>query len=357
MYDDGRIYKIYNPYNHELKYSVRVGDYIVSKNENNVDEYYLFIGGVDDDDDIPLEKSVAYLRYSDNKFYKKKAISLDLLNKLLSDDSKFKKVMTPEDVSNSELIKCTINDGDNSLSVIIKRYFQEIGITKSEFKNLFLDKPSEVSNTFRKIEDGSLSWNRFVDLCSRLKISFNLNLETDNYESFSKENNIYYISKKEVKPYVYEVYTDGGYSPETGLSSYAYIINKVVDENKVRLFSNSALIDNKNVRSDEVELIAIIKSLEKFNDIQITSDDRIIIYTDYLNVVNAFNKNYINEWIKRDWKKISNNSPVQNKDLYIEILNILDKLPIKVEWEWVESHKNNPINTEVDKMCKSILKR
>lgn len=352
---EDRKFNIYNMYTRKIDYSLSIDDLIRIKNyQTGDDEIFRFIGVIDEDSEIPLDENVIYLRSSNNKYYKKKATSLDKLKELLPKEQIMEKIPEPSDYSNNDdLIDTTIRDNDNTLSITMKLYMREIKMTKNQFKNLFKDKPSEVSNTFRKIEDGSLSWNRFVDLCERLGLNHKLRLETHEYnENYNKD--LFYINKKDTKSYTYEIFTDAGFNIQNNSSSYAYLISKKLtgDEKPGRLIlqGSGEVESNSNSYS---ELLAVIKALKELNkNIQICSNDKIVLYTDAQYIVNSMQK-YIEIWQSRNWRK-SHGGEVAHKEQFIQILNILQNIPTKVEWVWIR-RKSLPQNIKVDKMCDEIL--
>ena len=344
-------FRIYDEENREL-----IGEYVIGDLIRVDGDYYEFIGIINDDEEVPLDKNIIYLRESDNKYYKKKAISLDILEKLMSSNLKINKILSPNDPTSSDRIDCIITDKDNALAVLIKKYFKEMEITKSEFKALFKDKPSEVSNTMKKIEDGSLSWNRFIDILQRLGVNFTLYLQTDQYELQRKENNTFYIGKRNIKSYYYSIYTDGGYNHQTNEASYAFTIyRKCEDEDTDSLVSTeSGLLTD--VKTGDGEIAAVIKALEHLvNRFQIAANDKVRFISDSQYIVTAMLK-YVNIWKEKGWKRLNSGAEIVHKDYFIKILDLLAKIPVKVEWEWVKSHSGHERNNEVDLMCRRIAR-
>jgi hypothetical protein len=77
-------------------------------------------------------------------------------------------------------IDTTIKDIDNNLMVLIKTALQAKNITRGDFKILYPN-VSDMNNILRCIEKGdNLSWARFTDLVSKLGITYNLSIYSDN---------------------------------------------------------------------------------------------------------------------------------------------------------------------------------
>ena len=95
-----------------------------------------------------------------------------------------------------------------------------------------------------------------------------------------------------------------------------------------------------------MELTSILKALEECSkrDIQ-----EVRIFTDSNYVKNGINVWIIN-WKKNGWKT-STGAPVKNKELWMAIDEVRNKLRL-VEWKWVKAHNGNPKNEEVDKLAR-----
>ncbi len=106
--------------------------------------------------------------------------------------------------------------------------------------------------------------------------------------------------------------------------------------------------------NNEMELKACImalKYLSKFNDLQQVS--RIIINTDSSYVANHY-KTAIYYWSKNKWYT-SAGAPVQNIDLWKELLKEANKVHKRVDVQWV-GRKSNEHSRAVDKLAKQSAK-
>ena len=134
---------------------------------------------------------------------------------------------------------------------------------------------------------------------------------------------------------MYEVYTDGSCLGNPGHGGWG-----VVSDN----FKLSA--GQPNTTNNQMEMTAILKALEECSkrDIQ-----EVRIFTDSNYVKNGINVWIIN-WKKNGWKT-STGTPVKNKELWMAIDEVRNKLRL-VEWKWVKAHNGNPKNEEVDKLAR-----
>lgn len=95
-----------------------------------------------------------------------------------------------------------------------------------------------------------------------------------------------------------------------------------------------------------MEMTAVVKALETclVRDIL-----EIRLFTD-----SNYVKNGITSWIK-NWKRngwrTSAGAPVKNKELWIEIDTLSQKMKC-VEWKWVKAHNGHPQNELVDRLAR-----
>lgn len=148
-------------------------------------------------------------------------------------------------------------------------------------------------------------------------------------------------------------WTDGSYSKKTKKGSWAYLIKTEPDENFDKVITNAELLpDNQKVTNQVAELQAILQCLkfikQTFNK---SNEFRILICSDSEYCVNGFN-----DWSKR-WKKnnfkTANNSPIQNQEIWKELLELKEYFQL-VKLKWVRGHDGNTGNEIVDKLCREL---
>lgn len=140
---------------------------------------------------------------------------------------------------------------------------------------------------------------------------------------------------KNVKPLV-TIYTDGACSGNPGPGGWAAILEWNGQEKHI----TGAEPDTTNNRMEMRAIIEALKALNRPCKVKICSDSALII--------NAFNKGWIDKWLKRDWKK-SNKKPVENQDLWKEMLEAAENHD--VEWVKVKGHADDETNIRVDQLA------
>jgi ribonuclease HI len=134
---------------------------------------------------------------------------------------------------------------------------------------------------------------------------------------------------------MYEIYTDGSSLGNPGPGGWGVVSD---------IFKLSG--GQPNSTNNRMEMTGILRALQECvkRDIQ-----EVRIFTD-----SNYVKQGINSWIinwKRNGWKASTGAPVKNKDLWIQLDEVREKLKI-VEWRWVKAHNGNPKNEEADKLAR-----
>lgn len=121
----------------------------------------------------------------------------------------------------------------------------------------------------------------------------------------------------------------------------------------------TVLLDFKNKRKKEMKYACIgatnnimeikavivgLKALKKSCNVD--------IYTDSQYVVNTFNKGWIYNWKSRGWIKGDGN-PVKNKELWIELLTLVEYH--NCTFNWVKGHSTNKWNNYCDQLANEAM--
>lgn len=180
----------------------------------------------------------------------------------------------------------------------------------------------------RKLDDGIKMWpnldgcnENLEDICKCLK------LEIEQTESCSDENCVV-------------LYTDGACSGNPGVGGWAAILSYKGNE---KILAGG----EKETTNNRMELMAVIEGLEKIKERK-----SVKVFSDSAYVVNAFNQNWISNWKKNNWKT-SGKSDVQNKDLWIRLLNAKENL--EVEFVKVKGHSDNAQNNRCDALAREEI--
>lgn len=101
----------------------------------------------------------------------------------------------------------------------------------------------------------------------------------------------------------------------------------------------------KNTTNNRMELVACIKALEALK----RYDLDIEIYSDSAYIVNCIHQKWYVKWQKNGWKT-SHKKPVENKDLWIRLLDLVSKFNVK--FRKVKGHSKIELNELADKLAK-----
>ena len=95
--------------------------------------------------------------------------------------------------------------------------------------------------------------------------------------------------------------------------------------------------------NNRMELMAAIAGLEALN-----RPCLIDLYSDSKYLVDAFNQNWIENWVRNDWKR-GKSGPVKNIDLWKRLLSAMELH--KVRFIWVKGHAGHPENERCDRLA------
>ena len=138
------------------------------------------------------------------------------------------------------------------------------------------------------------------------------------------------------------IFTDGAArgNPD-GPGGYGTVLRYIDSKGQVheREFSQGY----KKTTNNRMELMAAIVGLEALN-----KPCEVELYSDSKYLVDAFDKNWLDSWIKNGWKT-AGKKPVKNKDLWIRLIEA--KKDHKVHFNWVKGHDGHPENERCDKLA------
>ncbi|TNE73435.1 ribonuclease HI [bacterium] len=132
------------------------------------------------------------------------------------------------------------------------------------------------------------------------------------------------------------IYTDGACSGNPGPGGWAAYLEF---NGKSKTISGS----DKETTNNRMEMMAVIKALQALKKPCLVN-----IHSDSALIINAFTQNWIGNWIRKGWKK-ADNKPVENKDLWEEMLSVMEKHQVK--WTKVKGHSTDEKNNLVDKLA------
>ena len=141
----------------------------------------------------------------------------------------------------------------------------------------------------------------------------------------------------------YKIYTDGSCLGNPGAGGWAAIIVDA-DNHREEIFSGEA-----NTTNNRMELTAAIRALEK-----ISADDNVELFTDSSYLKNAFTNGWLAKWKRNGWKT-AKKKPVLNKDLWLELDELISSR--RVNFHWVKGHAGHSFNERCDELARGAATR
>ena len=138
------------------------------------------------------------------------------------------------------------------------------------------------------------------------------------------------------------IYTDGACSGNPGPGGWGAIL--MFNKHKKEISGG-----DKNTTNNIMEITAVIEALKM---LKYPCDYEVEVYSDSAYVVNGYNNGWIYNWKKNNWKN-SNKEPVKNKELWME----LDELVIKFKPKFikVKGHSDNEYNNRCDELARMAI--
>ena len=133
-----------------------------------------------------------------------------------------------------------------------------------------------------------------------------------------------------------KVYTDGACKGNPGPGGWGVYI-QLNDEEKDLYGGNPETTNN------QMEMQAALEALKYLKD----KDEVIELYTDS-NYLRQGITEWIHKWKLNNWRTAAK-KPVANRDLWIEISDLNEKM--NVQWNWVKGHAGDPGNERADQLA------
>ena len=138
------------------------------------------------------------------------------------------------------------------------------------------------------------------------------------------------------------IYTDGACSGNPGPGGWGSIL--MYQENKKEISGGK-----KDTTNNVMELTAVIEGLKllKF-------PCEVDLYSDSAYVVNAFEKGWIDNWVKNNWKT-AGKDPVKNQELWQELYRLTKTHQVK--FHKVKGHSDNEYNNRCDELARNAINK
>ncbi len=138
------------------------------------------------------------------------------------------------------------------------------------------------------------------------------------------------------------IYTDGACSHNPGPGGWGAVLMFGSTEKEISGYE-------AHTTNNRMELTAAIKALEALKE-----PCRVSLYSDSAYLVNTFKQNWLEKWQRNGWKT-SNKGPVENQDLWKQLLELTGKH--MVEWVKVKGHSDNEYNNRCDRLARDEIKK
>lgn len=136
---------------------------------------------------------------------------------------------------------------------------------------------------------------------------------------------------------IIHIYTDGAASGNPGPGGYGVVM--LYKGHRKEISGGFKLTTN-----NRMELLGVIVALEHLKKAQ----SHVLVHSDSKYVVDAFEKKWLEGWIKKDFKK------VKNVDLWKRLLLLTKKHHVK--FKWVKGHADNVENNRCDELAVEAYK-
>jgi len=131
-------------------------------------------------------------------------------------------------------------------------------------------------------------------------------------------------------------YTDGACSGNPGPGGWAAIL--LYNQHERILKGGEAQTTNN--RMELQAAIEVLKALKEPCEVH--------LHTDSSYLANAFNAGWLQNWVRKNWRK-ADNKPVENRDQWEELLLFTQKH--RVLFIKVKGHANDELNNRVDRLA------
>lgn len=138
------------------------------------------------------------------------------------------------------------------------------------------------------------------------------------------------------------IYTDGACSGNPGPGGWGCVL--LYGEHRKEMSGGE-----RETTNNRMELTAAIRALEALN-----TPCRVDLYSDSAYLVNAFEQDWLNNWVRRNWVK-ADKKPVENVDLWKRILELVSIHT--VVFHKVKGHASNKENNRCDELAVAAVKQ
>ena len=140
---------------------------------------------------------------------------------------------------------------------------------------------------------------------------------------------------------IVKLYSDGSSRGNPGPGGYGTIL--LYEDAHGTVHEKTISQGYAETTNNRMELLGCIAGFEALN-----RPCRVEVYSDSKYLVDAFNQNWIENWVANGWKR-GKSGPVKNIDLWKRLLTAIE--PHEVTFTWVKGHADNEYNERCDKLA------
>lgn len=136
-----------------------------------------------------------------------------------------------------------------------------------------------------------------------------------------------------------KLYSDGACSGNPGPGGYGCVLSTILPNGQV--YEAKHCGGYRLTTNNRMELLGVIVGLTHINgshDVEIITDSKY--------VCDAFNKGWIDNWRKSNWK----NGNMPNIDLWRTLWNLIT-MQKSYKFTWIKGHAGHPYNEECDRLA------
>lgn len=138
------------------------------------------------------------------------------------------------------------------------------------------------------------------------------------------------------------IFTDGSADAQTGVGGYGVVLRYQDHEKEL----SGGFRGTTNNRMELMACIAGLQALKKKSSV--------VIFSDSQYVVNGIAQGWAQKWQAQEWKR-RNGEPVDNADLWAELLALCEQH--QVEFRWLRGHSGRPENERCDRLARQAAGR
>ncbi|MCG8470906.1 MAG: ribonuclease H family protein [Desulfobacterales bacterium] len=172
------------------------------------------------------------------------------------------------------------------------------------------------------------------------------------------ENPVYAVTKKTVRKEAAEpsplpegclgIFSDGGALGNPGVGAYGVVITGCAGRKEFK----GGFARTTNNRMELMGALVGLKEAKK----NLGNSTSVRVTTDSSYVVQGVEKGWARNWRRRGWLKADGN-PALNRDLWEQLLDLLDGFSIPVRFQWVKGHAGHPENERCDALVNEVTRK